>query len=158
MTLSSISRPDRMEEEKLHVSSRESSRVTCLQVLPSYLLAGLGMVTAGMLLDRLQASRCPSVSPSHSSQPWTDVPACFPLIKMKKSDQAHAEHQHSGEEKERELWREKEEKERQHRRAEKKMLAFWMSLSHKTRTLFRPRKRPGFQRSTSAVRLLKSEA
>ncbi|KAF1391184.1 hypothetical protein PFLUV_G00039280 [Perca fluviatilis] len=81
-----------------------------------------------------------------------------PLIKMKKSDQAHAEHQHSGEEKERELWREKEEKERQHRRAEKKMLAFWMSLSHKTRTLFRPRKRPGFQRSTSAVRLLKSEA
>ncbi|XP_034724407.1 solute carrier family 41 member 3-like isoform X3 [Etheostoma cragini] len=54
MTLSRISCPDTMEEEKLHVSSRESSRVTCLQVLPSYLLAGLGMVMAGMLLDQLQ--------------------------------------------------------------------------------------------------------
>ncbi|XP_060926505.1 solute carrier family 41 member 2-like [Limanda limanda] len=43
-----------MEEEKLHVSSRESSRVICLQVLPSHLLAGLGMVTAGMLLDQAQ--------------------------------------------------------------------------------------------------------
>ncbi|XP_073323846.1 solute carrier family 41 member 1-like isoform X2 [Pagrus major] len=43
-----------MEEEKLNVSSRESSRVICLQVLPSYLLAGLGMVMAGMLLDQVQ--------------------------------------------------------------------------------------------------------
>ncbi|XP_069369184.1 solute carrier family 41 member 1-like isoform X2 [Paralichthys olivaceus] len=43
-----------MEEEKLHISSRESSRVICLQVLPSYLLAGLGMVMAGMLLDQAQ--------------------------------------------------------------------------------------------------------
>ncbi|XP_071350506.1 solute carrier family 41 member 1-like isoform X2 [Trachinotus anak] len=42
------------EEEKLHIFSRESSRVICLQVLPSYLLAGLGMVTAGMLLDQVQ--------------------------------------------------------------------------------------------------------
>ena len=58
------------------------------------------------------------------------------------------------------MWREKEEKEkeRQHRRAEKKLLAFWMSLSHRTWTLFRPRDRPAFQRSASAARLLKSEA
>lgn len=45
-----------MGEEKLHSPSTESSRVICLQVLPSYLLAGLGMVTAGMLLDRAQVS------------------------------------------------------------------------------------------------------
>lgn len=53
---SSSSCPDEMEEEKLHGSSRESSRVVCLQVLPSYLLAGLGMVTAGILLDQVQVS------------------------------------------------------------------------------------------------------
>ncbi len=74
------------------------------------------------------------------------------------SGQANTGHQHSGEEKEKEVWREKEEKEWQHRRAEKKLLAFWMSLSHRTWTFFRPRERPGFQRSTSAARLLKSEA
>ncbi|KAM7402568.1 hypothetical protein PAMP_017794 [Pampus punctatissimus] len=53
--------------------------------------------------------------------------------------QAHAEYQHS-EEKEREVWKEKEEKEKeqQHRRAEKKLLAFWMSLSHRTWSLFWP--------------------
>lgn len=45
-----------MEEEKLHLSSRETSRVIFLQVLPLYLLAGLGMVTAGMLLDQVQVS------------------------------------------------------------------------------------------------------
>lgn len=57
MNLSSFNCPDRMEEEeKLHISSRESSRVIFLQVLPSYLLAGLGMVTAGMLLDHVQVS------------------------------------------------------------------------------------------------------
>ncbi|XP_024126766.1 solute carrier family 41 member 1 isoform X2 [Oryzias melastigma] len=38
----------------LHLSRRESSMMICLQVLPSYLLAGQGMVTAGMLLDRVQ--------------------------------------------------------------------------------------------------------
>ncbi|XP_012730216.2 solute carrier family 41 member 1 isoform X2 [Fundulus heteroclitus] len=43
-----------MREEKLHLSCGESSWTTCLQVLPSYLLAGQGMVTAGMLLDRAQ--------------------------------------------------------------------------------------------------------
>lgn len=56
MNLSPSSCPDKMEEVKLHISSRESSRVICLQVLPSYLLAGLGMVTAGMLLDNVQVS------------------------------------------------------------------------------------------------------
>lgn len=45
-----------MEEEKFHSSFRESSKVICLQVLPSYLLAGLGMVTAGILLDQVQVS------------------------------------------------------------------------------------------------------
>ena len=82
-------------------------------------------------------------------------------MKMKKglqSGHAHTGHQQSGEEKEKEVWREREEKEQQHRRAEKKLLAFWMSLSHRTWTFFRPRERPSFQRSTSAVRLLKSEA
>lgn len=49
-----------MEEPKLHISCRESSRVICLQVLPSYLLAGLGMVTAGMLLDCVQVSNTPA--------------------------------------------------------------------------------------------------
>uniref|UniRef100_A0A3B4U8L3 Uncharacterized protein n=1 Tax=Seriola dumerili TaxID=41447 RepID=A0A3B4U8L3_SERDU len=56
MNLSSSNCPDKMEEEKLHISSRESSGVICLQVLPSYLLAGLGMVTAGTLLDQVQVS------------------------------------------------------------------------------------------------------
>lgn len=43
-----------VEEKKLHVSSMEASRMIFLQVLPPYLLAGLGMVTAGMLLDHVQ--------------------------------------------------------------------------------------------------------
>ncbi|KAI4827634.1 hypothetical protein KUCAC02_031017 [Chaenocephalus aceratus] len=43
-----------MEEEKLHSPSRESTRLICLQVFPAYLLAGLGMVMAGLLLDRVQ--------------------------------------------------------------------------------------------------------
>lgn len=64
-------------------------------------------------------------------------------------------HQHGGEEREKETWREPG---CQHGRAEKKLLAFWMSLSHRTWTFFRPRDRPGFQRSASAARLLKSEA
>uniref|UniRef100_A0A3P9LP49 Solute carrier family 41 member n=1 Tax=Oryzias latipes TaxID=8090 RepID=A0A3P9LP49_ORYLA len=38
----------------LRQSFLKSSMMICLQVLPSYLLAGQGMVTAGMLLDRLQ--------------------------------------------------------------------------------------------------------
>lgn len=46
--------PGQTEEEKLHVSSKETSRLIFLQVLPPYLLAGLGMVAAGMLLDRVQ--------------------------------------------------------------------------------------------------------
>lgn len=40
----------------LCVTCRESSRVICLQVLPSYMLAGLGMAMAGMLLDQVQVS------------------------------------------------------------------------------------------------------
>lgn len=87
----------------------------------------------------------------------TDIPAT-PLIKMRKglqSGPAHTGHQYRGEENEREVWREKEQ---QHRRAEKKLLAFWMSLSHRTWTFFRPRERPSFQRTASAARLLKSEA
>uniref|UniRef100_G3P9Q2 Solute carrier family 41 member n=1 Tax=Gasterosteus aculeatus aculeatus TaxID=481459 RepID=G3P9Q2_GASAC len=49
-----ISVADGMEDEKLRVSSRESTAVMCLQMLLSGLLAGLGTVTAGLLLDRLQ--------------------------------------------------------------------------------------------------------
>ncbi|CAB1457780.1 unnamed protein product [Pleuronectes platessa] len=198
-----------MEEEKLHVSSRESSRVICLQVLPSHLLAGLGMVTAGLLLDQAYSSRTNCVlytqQQHHVSVTDTHKQACLhhrepsrliypireknpgrdyhklhtssvppsisdptpsshpglPLIKMRKGlhgGQAHAGHLHSSEEKERDVWREKEEKEQQHRRAEKKLLAFWMSLSYRTWTFFRPRERPSFQRSSSAARLLKSEA
>ncbi|KAK2862599.1 hypothetical protein Q5P01_002132 [Channa striata] len=142
-----------MGEEKHHRSSTESSRVIFLQVLPSYLLAGLGVVTAGLLLDQVQ-------HPAITARSLDGHPG-VPLIKMRKglqSGQAHAEHQYSGEEKDREVLREKEEKEQQHRRAEKKLLAFWMSLSHRTWTFFRPRERPSFQRSASAVRLLKSEA
>lgn len=45
--------PEEMEEVKLHFSSRGSSRAIGLQVLPSYLLAGQGTVTAGMLLDHV---------------------------------------------------------------------------------------------------------
>ncbi|KAK2914614.1 hypothetical protein Q8A73_005208 [Channa argus] len=217
-----------MGEEKLHSSSRESSRVILLQVLPSYLLAGLGMVTAGLLLDRVQRINCvlsrqqqhhvlmagtapgaaQSASPTYSEdieeqgkeeqsgretpsrlvylsgisgKPWQrQSPTIFrqvhlsgllhtahsldghpsvSLIKMRKGlqgGQAHTGHQYSVEEKEREGLR--EEKEQQHRRAEKKLLAFWMSLSHRTWTFFRPRERPSFQRSASAARLLKSEA
>ncbi|XP_024866736.1 solute carrier family 41 member 1 isoform X2 [Kryptolebias marmoratus] len=43
-----------MREEKFHLSCRETSRKIFFQVLPSYLLAGQGMVTAGVLLDRVQ--------------------------------------------------------------------------------------------------------
>ncbi len=85
----------------------------------------------------------------------------IPLIKMRKGlqvDQAHTGHQHGSKEKEKEVWREKEEKEWHHSRTERKLLAFWMSLSQRTWTFFRPRERPGFQRSASAARLLKSEA
>ena len=41
--------------------------------------------------------------------------------------------------------------------AEKRLAAFWVTLSHRTRTLFRPRERGGFHRSLSVVKLLKSE-
>lgn len=34
--------------------TRETSRRICLQVLPPYLLAGLAMMAAGVLLDRAQ--------------------------------------------------------------------------------------------------------
>lgn len=73
------------------------------------------------------------------------------MKKVLQSSEAHTEQQHGSEEIARE-------KEWQHSRAEKKLLAFWMSLSHRTWTFFRPRERPGFQRSASAARLLKSEA
>lgn len=63
---------------------------------------------------------------------------------------------HGDEDGEKETWREPGYQ--HHGRAERKLLAFWMSLSHRTWTLFRPRDRPGFQRSASAARLLKSEA
>ncbi|KAM7402569.1 hypothetical protein PAMP_017795 [Pampus punctatissimus] len=62
------SSPDKMEVEELHCSSRESSRMICLQVLPSYLLAGLGMVTAGMLLDQVQAHLATFLSPLNEEQ------------------------------------------------------------------------------------------
>ena len=75
---------------------------------------------------------------------------------MKKElDSGESGQQCRDEEKEKEVWRKKE---WQHSRAEKKLLAFWITLSHRTWTFFRPRDRPGFQRSASAARLLKSEA
>lgn len=45
---------ENMEKKRLQVPTRESSGVIWLQVMPSYLLAGLGMMAAGMLLDRVQ--------------------------------------------------------------------------------------------------------
>lgn len=54
MELTGATCPGQTEEEKLHLSSKETSRLIFLQVLPPYLLAGLGMVAAGMLLDRVQ--------------------------------------------------------------------------------------------------------
>lgn len=54
----SVSQTETMEEKiaKLHVSSGESTGMICLQVFPSYLLAGLGTLMAGMLLDQAQVS------------------------------------------------------------------------------------------------------
>lgn len=49
-----LSCPDKMREEKLHLSCGESFWTMYRQVLPSYLLAGQGMVIAGMLLDHVQ--------------------------------------------------------------------------------------------------------
>lgn len=46
----------KLEKKKLQVSSVETSGMIFLQVLPPYLLAGLGMVIAGMLLDQVQVS------------------------------------------------------------------------------------------------------
>ncbi|XP_077582042.1 solute carrier family 41 member 1-like [Stigmatopora nigra] len=44
-----------MFEEKFPISAREeSSKMIWLQVMPSYMLAGFGMVTAGMVLDHVQ--------------------------------------------------------------------------------------------------------
>lgn len=45
---------EKMEKLRLQVPTSESSRVIWLQVMPPYLLAGLGMMAAGMLLDRVQ--------------------------------------------------------------------------------------------------------
>ncbi|XP_072307793.1 solute carrier family 41 member 1-like isoform X2 [Eucyclogobius newberryi] len=42
------------EEHKLHGSHPEPSSQICLQVMPLWLLAGLGMVVAGILLDQVQ--------------------------------------------------------------------------------------------------------
>lgn len=80
-----------------------------------------------------------------------------PLISMSKGLHrgASAQQQHAVEDKEEEMWRQSG---WQRRRAEKKLLAFWTSLSLRTWTLIRPRDRAGFQRSASAARLLKSEA
>lgn len=81
---------------------------------------------------------------------------CISLIRMRKGlHRGESAPQHAGEDKEEEMWRESG---WQHRRAEKKLLAFWTSLSLRTWTLIRPRERAGFQRSASAARLLKSEA
>lgn len=44
----------KLEKKKLQLYSMETSGMIFLQVLPPYLLAGLGMVTAGMLLDHVQ--------------------------------------------------------------------------------------------------------
>ena len=44
-----------------------------------------------------------------------------------------------------------------HHTAEKRLAAFWVSLSHRTRTLFRAKERGIFHRSLSVVKLLKSE-
>lgn len=49
------------------------------------------------------------------------------------------------------------EEQRRRHTAEKKLAAFWVCLSHRTRTLFRPRERGGFHRSLSVAKLLKSE-
>ncbi|XP_077429568.1 solute carrier family 41 member 1-like [Vanacampus margaritifer] len=44
-----------MVEDKFPISAqKESFRMICLQVMPSYMLAGLGMVMAGILLDQVQ--------------------------------------------------------------------------------------------------------
>lgn len=80
-----------------------------------------------------------------------------PLISMSKGLHRgeSAQQQHAVKDKEEEMWRQSG---WQRRRAEKKLLAFWTSLSLRTWTLIRPRERAGFQRSASAARLLKSEA
>lgn len=78
---SSSSSPDKMEEAKLHLSSGESSRVICFQVLPAYLLAGLGMVTAGMLLDQVQVSHHDVLKWDYSiNQSAEDSSATFKII------------------------------------------------------------------------------
>lgn len=52
--------PKKPSEAKLKVAvakhEEESSRAICLQVLFPYLLAGMGMVMAGMVLDHVQVS------------------------------------------------------------------------------------------------------
>ncbi|CAF96936.1 unnamed protein product [Tetraodon nigroviridis] len=48
------SSPGKMEKLRLSLPTRETSAGICLQVLPSYLLAGLAMMAAGMLLDHVQ--------------------------------------------------------------------------------------------------------
>lgn len=45
---------EKMEKLRLQGPTRESSRVIWFEVMPPYLLAGLGMMAAGMLLDRVQ--------------------------------------------------------------------------------------------------------
>ncbi|KAF6728548.1 hypothetical protein FQA47_025593 [Oryzias melastigma] len=167
----------------LHLSRRESSMMICLQVLPSYLLAGQGMVTAGMLLDRVQmvtdvfrATASPPVGVRYStccccSVRHTLSAKVTPCRAGGAEEEGRAHLQSPPNQTHPEMKRSlcgrqhnagkmcTEEDGWKHQRPEKKLLAFWMTLSFRTWSHFRSRERSIFQRSTSATRLLKkSEA
>lgn len=67
LVLPPVLQPRKLQEEKPKVSvakmEEESSTTICLQVLLPYLLAGMGMVMAGMVLDNVQVSSA-SYSPT----------------------------------------------------------------------------------------------
>lgn len=72
--------------------------------------------------------------------------------RFQSSGQGQVAHGGSSVDKEKEVLREREEEQEHRRRAEKKLMAFWMSLSYRRWTLFKPCERPSFfQHSTSSA-------
>lgn len=127
----------------LNASPRDSHLIILTQCHPAVLrLPSLRTTDRHLLSPRFSSA---------THQPAPHVTSLQP--NMRKGLQA-SQAAHTGQ------WDEQRHHEQRLGRAEKKLAAFWLSLSQRTWTFFRPRggKRTGcFQRSSSAARLLKSE-
>ncbi|XP_024148563.1 solute carrier family 41 member 1 isoform X3 [Oryzias melastigma] len=83
LLLPPVLQPRKLQEDKPKVSvakmEEESSTAICLQVLLPYLLAGMGMVMAGMVLDNVQANTGQMDDPEKQ---WTMVCSNLALIQI----------------------------------------------------------------------------